>query len=505
MHSLDQLNDFVEGLRNFVDKTKSSAYINEPNFFRCVAGPWLSRQLLPRPKQDNSCRFIRCFQHSNKDDFVKQIVVPLLGSDPFSSSEVVAAATESIIGRVRQFAPALLRGLELRLTTIYAVHNELTKTRIQALLNAYTKFFGQTSEAWESCQANKRQRTIQTVAYRSLLKHSSKNASAIADVIDQDHASYLDPAVAFLIDTILECSGGSLNRRSFQSEDKHACAQWHPGQTWVMTVVTRAPDQLGIVAKLLVEAVAFAQSESQYPEDTPGAFYPHPHLGTHFRMNQDFQNGIRNAWLATIGCAITKTEKVKHDYRWSLIPYDPDDIDPTRPYTSLDDEIQQRMRLYDDAKGASIRWEKVQDETSRHLYLWYPMSGPSATLPFALAIKSSRQNESIRSDVAATAEFDIRGGIDRINENQVLKEIGGLPHKLEAAEKTGVKHLIVCNAQTAELPLPREVWLPATNLANAYQEATEIEKELERYAVDAAGRWNRIVEAGKPRAGQPSD
>lgn len=498
MNALTDLIEFTKNLGYFIEKV-GKQFSGDSEAFRCAAGPWLSRQLLPRPEQENSCRFLSCFVNGDKKRFVDEVLKPLVGENPFKGTDVCAKPV-SLLGRLQDFSPEdfrLLRGLELRLATIlcaYEVGQDL-EIRLKALIREYQNFFGDSGKCWSETEASKGNH--RTVAWRILNSVNPVVACAIDKIIRDTKALYLDPAVAFLIDTILECTGKQELIRAFKSEGENICSDWDAGHSWVITVATK--QDRGVIFKLLVEAVRFKSKEEQTEVQSVGAFYPHPGLGVSFQISNDFQEAIRNAWLATVGQRVAKRIDLTTDFRWSFIPYDYTDAEVTS-YGSFEGQVADRIKLYKDHPTA---WTDYEDESVRHLCLWNALSGPSATLAFAMAMRSSLEGQVLRKDMAATAEFSLTNNdCNSITSNPLLSAVGQVKVKLEEAKNVGIKHLLVATKQTEKIFMAEEDWRKHDDFEEAYKDAYEIEAYLRTYSDWMAGRWDRIVEAGRPKPGE---
>ena len=264
-----------------------------------------------------------------------------------------------------------------------------------------------------------------------------------------------------------------------------------------MTVATK--QDRGVIFKLLVETVRFKSQENQTEVQSVGAFYPHPGLGVSFQMDSDFQEAIRNAWLATVGQKVSQGNVLKTDFRWSFIPYDDSDK-VQQPYKDFNGQVADRIELY---KNRPTAWADYEDESVRHLCLWNALSGPSATLAFGIAMRSSLEGHVLRKDMVATAEFSLpNNDCNSITSNPLLSAVGQVKVKLEEAKNYGIKHLLVATAQTEKLFMAQEDWRKHDDFEEAYKDAYEIEAYLRTYSDLVAGRWDRIVEAGRPKPGE---
>ena len=81
--TLESLEGFCSGLKDRVAYVQQK-YPGMPEYFRYLVGPWLSKELLPRPSSSNGCRFLLGYQN-HKADFIERIAKPLVGGDPFVS------------------------------------------------------------------------------------------------------------------------------------------------------------------------------------------------------------------------------------------------------------------------------------------------------------------------------------------------------------------------------------------------------------------------------------
>jgi hypothetical protein len=216
-------------------------------------------------------------------------------------------------------------------------------------------------------------------------------------------------------------------------------------------------------------------------------------------MKSGFQEAIRNAWLATVGQKVSQKVDLKTDFRWSFIPYD--DTDKVQqPYKDFNGQVADRIELY---KNHPTAWVGYEDESVRHLSLWNALSGPSATLAFGIAMRSSLEGHVLRKDMAATAEFlSPNDDCNSITSNPLLSAVGLVQVKLEEAKNYGIKHLLVARKQTEKLFMTEEDWRRHDDFEGAYKDAYEIEDYLRNYADFVARRWDRIVEAGRPKPGE---
>jgi hypothetical protein len=285
--------------------------------------------------------------------------------------------------------------------------------------------------------------------------------------VRQLETSFLDPAVSFLTDSIAQvvCECKTLSRK-YETENQKDLSQWQPGDTWALFVLSKTKADDGLLMELSVERID-SKTATNDQENSVGSFYPHPHLGAHFAIGQDLQEGIRNAWLAWRSLVIK--DEITGDYRWSLIPLDEPGVDPQR---------------------------------LRHILLCLPLTGQSPTLAFAAGISSAYNDRPLCLNRAATACFkveeDVEEDIDSITSHAILYVVTNLPTKAEVIENAQIKYLVVASNQTTELPLQESCWKKATDLQDALRLMSEPEQWLEEYADWIAGRWDRIVEAGKP-------
>jgi hypothetical protein len=504
MSELETIVSKIKELKNCLTASKSviNDLKNNPNSqavetaqrhaFRCITGPELSRWLLPSPTRGNHCPFLKAYREDS-DAFKRDVIAPLIGNQPFNGRKIMAEH-HSLIAQLREEVPNLgakfLRGLELRLAMLLAFKDykegeDTKKAKFQdqlaALIVGYQKFFS--TRVWTN--SPNRSTSVKTAAMILIEEKNNALSGVIESAIQASQSSYLDPAVAFLIDSLAEVCGfeDKLTREIKTEEEQEGLARWRPGDTWVLTVVNLGDTKTGMVMRLRVELVCY-EASPQKAQNSNRAVYPHPHLGAHFSISSDFQEGISNAWLTWH--KIHFHSMPFGDFRWSLIPLADPEAHPGWWANQI--AICTNKDLLD-------QWPKIIPESSRHLLLWVPLSGDSATLAFALALKSAHLMETLRRDRAATACFDADG---KFKDKTTLGNVGGLPEKIEAALREGAM-LLVSRTQKSELPLPDSKWEKVDNFEAAYERMREDERKLEDCADWFAGRWNRIVDAGKPK------
>ena len=515
--TLESLEAFCNGLEDRCAYVVSK-YPAMPEYFRYLVGPWLSQELLPHPSTSNACRFLLGYQNY-KNEFIQRIVTPLIGANPFGA-DFVRSASGSLLDRVQVFSPPnarLLRGLELRLTTILLVHNlvhtrsdtDTLQSRLAALIRAYQRFFG--TDRWSSAAPyeSEEYHKNRTSAWLALKRFDQDLALSIEEVVRTNcwnlerktsepytvAWSFLDPAIAFLTDSMCEILGGIPSVRSFASEQVTS-DHWHPGETWAMIVLKHpgtkvaSAKRVGMVYRLRVEAIRHDQ-EGFTQADTISPIYPHPHLGLHFPIDRTFQSAIRNAWMTVCAHRLKDGQPPRHDFRWSLVPYDESDgesgiIDAS----SIQGRDEKLPKIVKDGKI----WELLSQEGKRHRCLWGPLAGPSATFAFALALESAVQQQRLRPDVASTGQFHLPDAdCNHLPSNPSTgKQILGVFPKLMAAEDVGVKRLLVSDSQTSGLPLGEDQWTKCATFLQLYREASEIEGIVNRIVAQASSFWTTV-------------
>lgn len=509
--TLESLDSFCSGLKDRVAYVQQK-YPGSRERFRYLVGPWLSQELLPRPSSSNACRFLLGYQNY-KADFIHKIVQPLVGGDPFASGPV-CSAKGSLLDTIQAFRPAnirLLRGLELRLATIQLVYDrtytEKHLPRLAALIRGYQEFF-ETSR-WQKAAPYKEETFGQnrTSAWRALKRIDQDLALSIEEVVRQNQWipqnpsvkpvkwSFLDPAIAFLTDTICEILGGKPTVRSLESEQART-ENWSPGETWAMIVLKRpgtifeSPKRVGMVYRLQVEAISHTQDVFAQG-DTISPIYPHPHLGQHFPIRPTFQGAIRNVWMANCAHRLRAGEPPRKDFRWSLVPYDETDAESDVIDAA---SIQQRDSKLPEIVQARKIWEEESQEGNRHRCLWSPLDGPSATFAFALGLESAIEQQLLRRDVAATGQFHVVDfDCNKLSSDPSTgKEVLGVRPKLIAAENVGVKQLLVSDSQTSDLPLGKDKWKKCATFSEIYGEASEIEGVVKKIVKRASSFWSNV-------------
>ena len=460
--------------------------------FRCIAANWLATQLIPDPQFPKACPFLAEYG-KNPLEFTQHILRPLIGN-PFDVDRVVAQKG-TLLDRIQAYSRQpdqtnlsrrLLRGLELRLATLDAFNqvpkgNDFLTVGFPLLLEAYRDFFG--TRCWKDC--------IEFIpAKRSVALHAIQSKDAplakiLKQAIKSAGASYLDPAVAMVLDVWALCKGCELER-VYKAESTDV-GKRKAGDTWVLFVLTGADanDQRGEVMRLRMERLG-------KPGTGTGCVYPHPHLSYHYGVSEQFQGGIRNAWLATIGETMTRQEPLC-DYRWVLLPLK-DSRKTVYKHKELS-EIDAHNGLFNKTLQQNTSWEKYLTN-QRHIYLWNQLDGNSGTTAFALALRSAQQGQLLRKEIAASAAFVVPQPITKLSSEEIdLGVVGGVPYKADAMKRAGITKLIVAQGQTAALPLEADQCIPKETLDKAYQAARIREQRLEDYAQYGTQRWDALRQA----------
>ena len=506
---------FVAELSNrisFVEKVNDSDPGHRYERFRCIAANWLATQLIPHPQFPKACPFLAEYV-KNPIEFTQHILRPLIGN-PFDVDRVVAQKG-TLLDRIQAYSRQpdqtnlsrrLLRGLELRLATLDAFNQVATFNQVPKgkdfltvgfplLLEAYRDFFGTRccKDCIEFIPAKR------SVALHAIQSKDAPLAKTLKEAIEAARTSCMDPALAMVLDILALCKGCELER-VYEAESTDV-GKRKAGDTWVLFVLTGADanDQRGEVMRLRIERLG-------KPGSGTGCVYPHPHLSYHYGVSEQFQGGIRNAWLATIGETMTRQEPLC-DYRWVLLPLK-DSRKTVYKHKELS-EIEAHNGLFNKTLQQNQSWEKYLTN-QRHIYLWNQLDGNSGTTAFALALRSAQQGQLLRKEIAASAAFVVPQPITKLSSEEIdLGVVGGVPYKADAMKRAGITKLIVAQGQTAALPLEADQCLPKKTLDKAYQAARIQEQRLEDYAQYGTQRWDALrqaaVDASSSKKSKPKE
>jgi len=188
--------------------------------------------------------------------------------------------------------------------------------------------------------------------------------AVVTQVVSQCGLHYTQPGVASLIDTIAEMHSST---NGLATEDATSINAWGPGHTWVLVAIKAAHSGTppGLLMRLRIERL----------ENGCGAIYPHPLKAAHLNFSRPWSAAIRNAW------AVVKSSEERiegYDYRWWLTVVEPS-------------KLVQTIGEGDDLDCPLAKWLAAGE-----------LDGESATLAFALALKSVIKGESLRKDRAST-------------------------------------------------------------------------------------------------------
>ena len=465
--------------------------------------PLAAELLLSTPENPRPCPLLEVFRSRASDQSTLMgqsgLVDKLIGSfeSVFSDSKI-QPSSNSLLARLRTLASGWsLRGLELRCATLQLLwramggknESKLLKNCIEHLITAYQDYFS--TDCWSEipgdcqyrCAGFHQLHEIGSMRIQSADQHNNA-ASSIVDAIEASKFArcHRDPAVAFVCDTFALALGFPC------SSAQPLGANWLPGDTWILLGAkdSRASSGTGMVLRLRSEKVELTPHRSQHRESCPAVCYPDPRLAAHSPIDEDFQIGIRNAWITTI----YQTGKfgMGHDFRWHLAAVD-----------RSDDHVQRRIL------GAS------------------GLQGESGTLAFAASLRSCEEQKLLRQDTACSAAFELEFGSnrpidDRTFSNPRLSKVGLVSDKANAASidllspqrqvapwKQGqpafankIKRIVVAEKQPLEFPAELEL-VPVSEWNFAWREMNDAESLISQFAKHAAARWDHI------RSSQRSD
>ncbi len=236
-----------------------------------------------------------------------------------------------------------------------------------------------------------------------------------------------------------------------------------------------------MVLRLRIEKTELTPHPSMLRESCPAVCYPDPRFASHSPIDEDFQSGIRNAWITTMH----QTGKfgIGHDFRWHIAAVD-----------------------------------RSEDHAQRRIIGVSGLQGESGTLAFAAALRSCEEQKLLRQDTACTAAFDLALSSnlptpidDRTFSNPRLGIVGLVADKANAASNeplptrqqldlwkhaqpafaNKLKRIVVAEKQPLEFP-PELKLVPVSEWDIAWREMNEAESLISLFAKHAAARWDHI-------------
>ncbi len=496
---------WLQAIQLFMDALDSvlKTADNNANLLRCQLGPIFAEFLLPSlHRKSNQCPFIEAFRTHGRELMDSDCIVRWIGSiDDLFTNDQVISSKGSLLDKLQLVTARsecasrdrFLRGLELRLATILCL-NEYTQDprslveRVVVLVKEYQDLWQ--TRVWEKAISDDERH--RSVGWYRLHQHDPTLADKIQAAVSESRSSFRDPAVAFLVDTFCELTSFSISERSCCAECEDG-GRWYPGDTYGLVVFENllGIGIRGIVLRIRIERVRY-HSAMNPATDVTGSLYPHPHMAAHFQVSDDFQEGIRNAWLT-----VTGSTPHQHDYRWSLIP-----VDDSK---GLDDWFQGPIEFY---KRNPADWPSLMPHPLRHQFLYVPLSGPSATLAFGLALKSVQPSVecTLRKDLIGSAAFrlprNIAGQLDckeLIAQVPVLEPVGQIPKKSSVPElaSLNISNLVVAAGQKIEQPLspPLDQLIEVPNFDTAWKQFSTFEARIADFSLNVSKRWKEQVES----------
>ena len=486
---------WLQGIQHFTDTLAKELEKQQTDLelLRCRLAPNFAEFLLPSLRRSsNQCPFIEAYRTHGRELMESKVIDRLVGTyDQVFADGNVHAFDDSLLAKLQvatgrsrvKSENRLLRGLELRLATIlcrdsYDTLPDSFADRFRALITAYQEYWQ--TQVWSEAETEKTR--TKTVAWCQLNSLKPELADKVASVVAGLNGSFLDPAVAFLVDTLCELSDVRIENRDFCTELEDG-RQWHAGDTYGMVVGIR-----GILWKLRIEKVQY-QSSPNVVADVAGSLYPHPHTAAYMQIGDDFQEAIRNAWLAVC------VAKVRyHDYRWSLIPVDYSDGTP--------DWFLGPNEIF-----RNPNWTNLIPHPLRHQFLYGPLTGPSATLAFALALTSVQGNEGqvLRNDLVASAAFKCphnrkTGQLDwkeLANQIAILKPVEKIGEKAAIPElkRLNISNLVVADNQEIAQPLnpPFDKLIEVSNFDTAWKQFSTHEARIAEFSRAVSDQWKNEV------------
>jgi hypothetical protein len=401
----------------------------------------------------------------------------LKGYRTLASRDRTLEIVESLANKLETTIPTL-RSTVLRCKTIDLFHDPQPspgfEEQLKSLLGEYrVRYFE--PEVWSATDS------MRSDKYSSAWCRLPRNLQPVMHKVVNDlKLHYTQPGVASLIDTIAEIHR---SESGLASEKANGSNAWGPGHTWVLVAVksdkSGAPP--GLLMRLRIERL----------ENGCGAIYPHPIKAAHLNFSASWSAAIRNAWVVVKN---SEAKATTYDYRWWLTVVEPP-------------EQGKQCTVNGDLDSPLAKWLAAGE-----------LENESATLAFALALKSVITDETLRQDRASSACFRDTSTVDQAygweslskTSNPTLAPVGSslLPNKdqiirLCKRSNVEIEKLVVANGQVLELPSVVAL-KPIATFNEAYTEFSEMERILEDYAKWVAGRWDRIVEAGRPKKGEQS-
>ena len=442
----------------------------------------------PRFDQNNrQCPLIDDFL---SDRSVATCAVRRLIGNPFSDPAV--PADSDVLSKAKQQHEKLLWPVELRLKTLAAIEHATTAIDDGScwtdLLNDYQTFFRTFDFEIPHGSVTPRQ----TAALLALQAEDSRGrtheiARTLERVLYTEDTKPADPAKAFLVDTVAHLLQVDHHCKIWPtpSHSQELNMQYFPpGVTWVVLGSERAiqfledePNKVGtygILARLQLERIYAPEQR-----DVVGTIYPHPLMAWSTPLHPSFQDGIRDAFLAT-----HQSDSTRYDIRWHLQP------------VSVSDNFRSKFA---------------------ELLMKSGWVGNSQTTAFAAAIHSLRRNVPLRADAVASASFKATlsmsldqelDTVQRIEEkttaqrskpmtdqdNQDLDKILSQSTCKKPVIEERVQELVVASTQTHKLLKPSMKLFCCSRFVDAFERLSMFERWSREHADRVTSNWNSKIQ-----------